>query len=118
MVSCGQSFCSVHTNPWVLWVVSTQSGVLHVLVCTILLCVYILFEHAKKNCTHVKKVGNNSEFLFGIYLLVNLKNNYLLKMLKWANKKCKDFNISMLYFFKKIKKNISFYNCVPKILII
>ena len=36
------------------------------------------------------------------------KKNYLLKkLLKWANKKCKNFNISnvVFYFSKKIKKN-------------
>ena len=33
-------------------------------------------------------------------LLTNLKNNYLLKkLLKWANKKCKNFNINKVVFF-------------------
>ena len=33
-------------------------------------------------------------------LLMNLKNNYLLKkLLKWANKKCKNFNIYDVVFF-------------------
>ena len=31
-----------------LWVVSTQSGVLHVLVCTITLCIYIIWTCQKK----------------------------------------------------------------------
>ena len=66
----------------------------------------------KKNHTHVKKVGNTSELLFGIYhLLMNLKNNYLLKkLLKWANKKCKNFNINNIVFFKKIKKSTCRYH--------
>ena len=45
------------------------------------------------------------------YLLMNLKNNYLLKkLLKWANKKCKNFNIYNVVFKKKIKKNTSRYH--------
>ena len=78
----------------------------------------------KKNHTHVKKVGNTSELLFGIYhLLMNLKNNYLLKkLLKWANKNVRNL-IFTLFFFKKKKKakhqEISlFYNCVSIILMI
>ena len=40
------------------------------------------------------------------HLLMNLKNNYLLtKLLKWANKKRKNFNIYNIVFFKKIKRN-------------
>ena len=36
---------------------------------------------------------------------MNLKNNYLLKkLLKWANKKCKNFNISNVVFLKKNEK--------------
>ena len=59
------------------------------------------------------------------HLLMKLKNNYLLKkLLKWANKKCKCFNI-----YKSKKKKINkknkkkhleislFYTCVPKIFI-
>ena len=35
------------------------------------------------------------------HLLMNLKTNYLLKKpLKWANKKCKNFNIYNVVFFK------------------
>ena len=52
-----------------------------------------------KNHTHLKKVGQTSEFLFGIYLM-NLKNNNLYKkLLTWANKKCKNFNIYNVVFF-------------------
>ena len=45
------------------------------------------------------------------HLLMNLKNNYLLKnLLKWANKKCKNFNIYNVVFFEKIKKNTRRYH--------
>ena len=38
------------------------------------------------------------------HLLINLKNNYLFKkLLKWANKKCKNFYIYIVVFF--LKKN-------------
>ena len=38
------------------------------------------------------------------HLLMNLKNNYLLKkLLKWANKKYKNFNICNVVFFQKKK---------------
>ena len=37
---------------------------------------------------------------------MNLKNYLLKKLLKWANKKCKNFNIyNVVFFVKKIKKN-------------
>ena len=37
------------------------------------------------------------------HLLMNWKNNYLLmKLLKWANKKCKNFNVA--FFLKKQRK--------------
>ena len=41
------------------------------------------------------------------YLWINLRNNYLLKkLLKWANKKYKNFNICNVVFFeKKQRKN-------------
>ena len=39
------------------------------------------------------------------HLLMTLKNNYLLKkLLKWANIKCKNFNIYNAVFFKKYKE--------------
>ena len=57
-----------------------------------------------KNHTHVKKVGahlRNSVW----HLMVNLKNIYLLKkLLKWANKKCKNFNIYNVAFLLKNKE--------------
>ena len=37
---------------------------------------------------------------------MNLKDNYLLKkLLKWANKNLKNFDIYAIVFFNKIKKN-------------
>ena len=57
----------------------------------------------------MKKMEYISEFL--CHLLMNLKNNYLLKKLsKWANKKRKNFNIYNVVFLKKIKKNIWKYH--------
>ena len=46
-------------------------------------------------------------FFFFLHLLMNLKNNYLLKrLLKWANKNVKNSNIyNVVFFLKKIKKN-------------
>ena len=49
---------------------------------------------------------------FFLALIDELKNNYLLKkLLKWVNKNRTNFNIyTMLYFFKKIKKNTRKYH--------
>ena len=57
------------------------------------------------------------------HLVRNLTNNYLLKkLLKWPNKKCKNFNIYNVVFILKNEENhleISlFYTCVPQILMI
>ena len=52
-----------------------------------------------KNHTHVKKVGYTSE------------------LLKWVNKKCKNFNNVVFFLRNKKRLEISFYDCVPKILI-
>ena len=42
---------------------------------------------------------------------MNLKSNYLLKkLLKWGNKKCKDFNIYNVVLLKKVQKNTWGYN--------
>ena len=58
-------------------------------------------KKTKKYQTHLKKVGHTSEFLFGIYWWTY----YLLEnLLKWVNKKCKNFNIYNIVFFIKIKK--------------
>ena len=51
------------------------------------------------------------------------KQLFIKKLLKWANKKCKNFNIYNIVFKKKEKKekhlNTSlFYTCVTKILAI
>ena len=63
-----------------------------------------------ENHTHVKKMGHTLEFLFGIYWWT-WKTTFK-KMLKWTNKKCKNFNI-----YSVARKTPSFYTCVPKILI-
>ena len=58
------------------------------------------------------------------HLLMNLKNNYLSKkLLKWANKKCKYFNIYIKKYKKKqnqrkTSSDIIFYTCVPKLFMI
>ena len=45
-------------------------------------------------------------FFLSFFLLMNLKNNYLLKkLLQWANKTQKNFNIYNVPFFKKIAKS-------------
>ena len=54
---------------------------------------------------------------------MNLKNNYLFKkLLKRANKKCKNFNFYNIVFKKKIKEKhleISlFYTCLSKMMMI
>ena len=55
------------------------------------------------------------------HLLMNLKNNYLLKkLLKWANKKCKNFNIyNVVFFLKKKRKTpryvIILYLCIKNL---
>ena len=55
-----------------------------------------------KNNTRVKKVGHTSEFLFDIYCWTSKKPDYLLKkVLKWVNKKYKNFNV-----FKKERKRL------------
>ena len=51
--------------------------------------------------SHTCEEGGAHTRIFVWHLLMNLKNNYLLKKpLKWANKKCKYFNI-----YKNKKKN-------------
>ena len=50
---------------------------------------------------------------------MNLENNYLLKtLLKWANKKCKNFNIYNVVFKKKKKTSgdiINLYLCTENL---
>ena len=68
------------------------------------------------------KVGTIQDFC--LTFIVNLKNNNLLKkVLKWANKKCKNFNTYSVVLKKKERKKekhlkILFHTCVPKILMI
>ena len=64
-------------------------------------------NYRKKNCnmnikndTHVKKVGNTSEFLFW-NLLMNLKNKLLKKLVKWAHKNKIILMFTMLHFLKR-----------------
>ena len=56
----------------------------------------------------MKKVGHFSEFISVWHLLMNLKNNHLLKkLLKWVNKKCKNFsiyNVVVVVVFSKKRK--------------
>ena len=64
-------------------------------------------KRKKKNHTHVKKVWHISFW----HLLVNLKNNYLLKkLLKWVDKKCKNFNIYNVAFSKNNKEKYLQYH--------
>ena len=74
---------------------------------------YLLLAFAIKGGAHLR--------ISVWHLLMNLKNNYLFKkLLKWINKKCKNFNIYIVAFFlKNNEKHLEislFYNCVPKIL--
>ena len=67
----------------------------------------------------MKKIPQN----FFLAFIDELENTDLLKkLLKWVNRKHKNFNIYNVVFFKKLKEKhqeISlFYNCVPKILMI
>ena len=82
-----------------------------------------LFGEKKKKKSHTCEEGGAHLRISVWHLLMNLKTNYLLKeLLKWANKKCKYFNI---YKKKTIIKNkekhleISlFFTCVPTIFMI
>ena len=58
------------------------------------------FSRCLKNQTYVNKVGYISEFLFGIFDELE-KRLFIKKLLKWANKKCKNFNIQNVVFLKK-----------------
>ena len=67
----------------------------------------------------MKKIPQN----FFLAFIDELENTDLLKkLLKWVNRKHKNFNIHNVVFFKKLKEKrqeISlFYNCIPKILMI
>ena len=57
--------------------------------------------------SHTCEEGDSHLRISVWHLFINLKNNYLLKkLLKWANKKCKNFNIyDVRTFLKKLKKN-------------
>ena len=77
----------------------------------------------KDEKSHTYEEGGANPRISVWHLLINLKNNYLFKkLLKWANKKCKYFNIYKN--FKKIiklKKHLEislFYTCVPTMFMI
>ena len=60
---------------------------------------------------------------FCLAFIDELENNYLSKkLLKWANKKCKNCNIyNVVLFIKNKEKHLEIsliYTCVPKILMI
>ena len=59
---------------------------------------------------------------FCLAFIDKLENTYLLKkLLKWANKPCKNFNIYNVTYKKNKEKHLevsSFCTCVPKILMI
>ena len=74
--------------------------------------------YLEKEKSHICEEGGEHPRISVWQLLMNLKNNYLLKkLLKWANKKCKYFNIKIKNNNKKNKEKhleISlFYSCVP-----
>ena len=52
-----------------------------------------------KNHAHVKKVEHNSEFMFGIYWWT--WKQLFKKLLKWANKRSKNYNIYHVVFLKR-----------------
>ena len=58
----------------------------------------------EKDKNHTREEGRAHPRISVWHSLMNLKNNYLLKkLLKWANKKCKYFNIYKNK--KELKKN-------------
>ena len=119
----------IYFNLWSKWMSSTTPS--HIIVSWKSLCrnrnynaFLVAFRFCStfilKNRAHLK-VGYTSEFVW--HLLMNLKNNHLLKkLLKWAKKKCKNFSIYNVVLLKKNKeKHLErslFYTCVPKILMI
>ena len=70
------------------------------------LCEFAGYQNSIKK-SHICEEGGGAHLRISVWhLLINLKNNYSLKkLLKWANKKCKNFNINNVVFKKKIKKN-------------
>ena len=62
-------------------------------------------KYSKKS--HACEEGGARIRIYFLHLLMKLKNNYLLrKLLKWANKKCKNFKINKVVFFLKNKENV------------
>ena len=60
-----------------------------------------LFCGKKKNHTHVKKVGNTSEFLFGIYRWAGLEKQLLKDCWSGPIKNVRLLIFTILYIFKK-----------------
>ena len=61
----------------------------------------------KEKITHIEESGAHLRISIW-HLLINLRNNYLLKiLLKSANKKCKNFNTYNVVFKKKKKEKKS-----------
>ena len=106
----------VGCHPKGLIVVSSYNIKQTVIIITIRICTNITFiyqfqfsfQSNKENRKYVGVVHLRISFW---YLLMKLKNNYLLKqLLKWAKKKQNNFNIYNVAFFKKIKKNTRIYH--------
>ena len=82
----------------------------------------VLFTNQKKKSHKCKE--RRAQLRISVWhLLMNVKKNYSLKkLLKWADKKCKNFDINnIVSFLKNQEKHLEislFYNCVPKRLMI
>ena len=61
-----------------------------------------------KEISHICEEGGSHLRISLWHLMMTLKNNYLLKkLLKWANKQCKNFNIyNVVFFYKKNERKI------------
>ena len=66
--------------------------------------------------SHTCEEGEVQLRIFVWHLLANLKNNYLLKkLLKWTNRKYKNFIFFLMFYLKKKHLEILlFYTCAPK----
>ena len=82
------------------------------------LCIYIIWTCRKK--LHTCEEGGEQLRISFWHLSIGELEKQLFTKICWSGpiKNVRILIFPMLYFLKKIKKNISFYNCVPKILII
>ena len=81
--------------------------------------VYKSYQNSK-NHTHVKKGGASQNFFLAFVDELD-KKLFIKKLLKWDNKNVRILIFANVVFKKKTKKkhqDISFYTCVPKILMI